>query len=340
MSEALFDIRSLKKYFPIKRGLFQKQAGSVLAVDDVSLVVKRGMVLGVVGESGCGKSTLARVMLDLIPATSGQIFFDGEDVLNANKRDKRKFRSRVNMVFQDPFSSLDPRMTVAKIVTEPMKAHKTLKGKEQLYRAVDLIEQCGLFADQIYRYPHQFSGGQRQRICIARALAAEPDFIVCDEAVSSLDVSIQAQVINLLLDLKDTHDLTYMFITHDLNVVRFISDEIVVMYLGQVVEKAPKEQLFENPLHPYTVALLNSVPEFDVDARKERIVLEGDVPSPSDPPPGCRFHTRCPSAQETCAGLAPELEAIGDGHYVRCHLTRPAGRMESEVRSQGSEYGG
>jgi oligopeptide/dipeptide ABC transporter ATP-binding protein len=212
-------------------------------------------------------------------------------------------------------------MTVAKIVTEPINAHKTLRGKDRIYRAVDLIEQCGLFADQIYRYPHQFSGGQRQRICIARALAAEPDFIACDEAVSSLDVSIQAQVINLLLDLKDSHNLTYMFITHDLNVVRFISDEIVVMYLGQVVEKAPKEKLFGNPRHPYTVALLNSIPEFGASAQKERHILEGDVPSPVDLPSGCRFHTRCPNVRPICSEQAPELKVFDDVHFARCHFS-------------------
>ena len=322
MSEALFEIRGLKKYFPqhSRSGIIKKLTGHVRAVDDVDLTIRRGMVLGVVGESGCGKSTLARVMLDLIPATSGEIIFDGHDIVTADSKKKREFRRRVNMVFQDPFNSLDPQMTVAQIVTEPIKAHKTLKGKEQLYRAVDMIEQCGLFADQIYRYPHQFSGGQRQRICIARALAAEPDFIVCDEAVSSLDVSIQAQVINLLLDLKDKHKLTYMFITHDLNVVRFISDEIVVMYLGQVVEKAPKDKLFENTRHPYTEALLASVPVFDDDSNKIRLVLEGDIPSPTNPPSGCRFHTRCPKAMPECSERVPELKVTDGDHYYRCHF--------------------
>jgi len=320
VNENLFEIKNLVKHFPVKRGMLQRTVGQVRAVDDVDITIKRGIVLGVVGESGCGKSTLARVVLDLIPATSGQIIFDGEDILKAKGSAKRKFRRRVNMVFQDPFNSLDPHMTVAKIVSEPMEAHGTLRGKDKLYRAVDLIEQCGLFADQIYRYPHQFSGGQRQRICIARALAAEPDFIVCDEAVSALDVSIQAQVVNLLLDLKDRHNLTYMFISHDLNVVRFISDEVVVMYLGQVVEKAPKDKLFENPLHPYTNALLNAIPVFDVDIQKERVVLEGDVPSPSNPPPGCRFHTRCPRVMDICKEKAPEIVNVDGEHYVRCHL--------------------
>jgi len=322
MSEALFEVRNLKKYFPqsTRQGFLKKTVNYVRAVDDVSLTIKRGMVLGVVGESGCGKSTLARVLLDLVPATSGEIIFDGEDILKADSKGKRKYRRRVNMVFQDPFNSLDPQMTVAQIVTEPIKAHKTLKGKDQIYRAVDLIEQCGLFANQIYRYPHQFSGGQRQRICIARALAAEPEFIVCDEAVSALDVSIQAQVINLLLDLKDAHNLTYMFITHDLNVVRFISDEIIVMYLGQIVEKAPKEKLFANPRHPYTEALLRSVPVLSTDEPVERIVLEGDIPSPTNPPSGCRFHTRCPNARPECSQVEPELRVFDGDHYSRCHF--------------------
>ena len=320
MSEVIFEIKDLEKRFPVKSGFFKKAKEYVRAVDGINLSIKRGMVIGVVGESGCGKTTLARVILDLIPATSGELVFDGVDILKADKTGKYAFRRRVSMVFQDPFNSIDPHMSVAQIVTEPIKAQKTLKGKDQLYRAVDLIEQCGLFADQIYRYPHQFSGGQRQRICIARALAAEPDFIVCDEPVSSLDVSTQAQVINLLLDLKDMHNLTYMFISHDLNVVRFISDEIVVMYLGQIVEKAPKEKIFVSTMHPYTIALLDSTPIFDLDARKERLVLEGELPSPSNPPSGCRFHTRCPRAQPVCSEIMPELEVFDDDHYVRCHM--------------------
>ena len=323
MNDNLFEIRGLQKHFPIKSGLLNRTTGHVKAVDGVDLDIKRGTVLGVVGESGCGKSTLARVILDLLPATGGSVRFDGQDLLKADKMTKKKLRRRMNMVFQDPFNSLDPHMTIADIVSEPMAAHKTLKTKkEMLYRSVDLIEQCGLFADQIYRYPHQFSGGQRQRICIARALAASPEFIVCDEAVSALDVSIQAQVVNLLLDLKDRHNLTYLFISHDLNIVRFISDEVAVMYLGQVVEKAPKEKLFGATTHPYSIALLNAAPSFDVDNKKERFLLEGDVPSPSNPPSGCRFHTRCPLAQPECREEAPALREISEGHFVRCHLAK------------------
>lgn len=320
-SPNLFEVTALKKYFPIRRGLLGRTVGNVRAVDDVSLTVKRGSVLGVVGESGCGKSTLARVVMDLIPATSGEILFDGINMLDADKTVKRQLRRRMNIVLQDPFGSLDPQMTIAQIVGEPMVAHKIETNKNnRLLKAIHLIEQCGLFADQIFRYPHQFSGGQRQRICIARALAAGPEFIACDEAVSALDVSIQAQVVNLLMDLKDAHNLTYMFISHDLNVVRFISDEVAVMYLGEVVEKAPKEKLFAAPRHPYTIALLESVPNFDIDNQVERTILEGDIPNPANPPPGCRFHTRCPHAKDICKQQAPAVKTIDDDHSVRCHF--------------------
>jgi len=321
-NENLFEVNALKKYFPIKSGTLVKRVKSaVRAVDNVDLNIKRGSVFGVVGESGCGKSTLARVLMDLIPASEGSIMFDGISMLDANKQIKRQLRRRMNIVFQDPFGSLDPTMTIAQIVTEPMVSHKTETNKKnRLLRAVHLIEQCGLFADQIFRYPHQFSGGQRQRICIARALAASPEFIACDEAVSALDVSIQAQIINLLLELKDRHNLTYMFISHDLNVVRFISDEVAVMYLGEVVEKAPKEQLFANPKHPYTIALLESVPNFDMTVKTERRILEGDVPNPANPPSGCRFHTRCPKARDECKTTPPKMVIGADGHGVKCHL--------------------
>jgi peptide/nickel transport system ATP-binding protein/oligopeptide transport system ATP-binding protein len=316
----LIEAIDLKKYFPMKSGGRKSHREFVRAVDGVDLSIARGSVVGIVGESGCGKSTLARLLLDLIPLTGGSLYFDGIDVVNANRATKKNLRRRMNMVFQDPFSSLDPRMTVARIVGEPMVAHKTVKNRrEMVERAIDLIEQCGLFPDQIYRYPHQFSGGQRQRICIARALAASPDFIICDEAVSALDVSIQAQVINLLMDLQEQHNLTYAFISHDLNVVRFISDEIIVMYLGQIVERAPKEELFEKPLHPYTIALQAAVPS--LDENKDAVVLEGDIPSPTAPPPGCRFHTRCPKATSECSNpdTAPSLKEITPGHFVRCH---------------------
>ena len=316
----LLDVRNLKKHFPIRQGLLQKTVGYVKAVDGISFTLERGKVLGIVGESGCGKSTAARVIMDLIPPSEGEVLFEGHDMYTKDRNVRRDLRRRMNIVFQDPFNSLNPRMTVAQLVGEPLLAHRLVHSRrDMVLRAVDLIESCGLFGDQIYRYPHQFSGGQRQRICIARALASEPDFIVCDEAVSALDVSIQAQIINLLCDLREQRGLTYIFISHDLNVVRFISDEVAVMYLGQIVEKAPKETLFSNPAHPYTVALLNSVPVFSADGKRDRIVLEGDIPSPSNPPPGCRFHTRCPEACEQCRTEAPQTREIAPGHTVCCH---------------------
>ena len=317
----LLDVRSLKKYFPIRQGLLQKTVGYVKAVDDVSFTLERGKVLGIVGESGCGKSTVARVIMDLIPASGGEIIFDGSDVCTMDRTARRELRRRMNIVFQDPYNSLNPRMTVAQLVGEPLLAHGLVRSRrDMVLHAVELIESCGLFSDQIYRYPHQFSGGQRQRICIARALAARPDFVVCDEAVSALDVSVQAQIINLLCDLKEQRGLTYIFISHDLNVVRFISDEVAVMYLGQIVEKAPKSELFSRPIHPYTQALLNSVPVFGKNAERERPVLEGDIPSPSNPPSGCRFHTRCPRACKQCSEQAPVMREIAPGHTVCCHL--------------------
>ena len=319
MSDVLLKAEHLKKYFPIKGGLLQRTTGYVHAVDDVSLEIRRGRVMGIVGESGCGKSTTARVMTNLIPPTSGTVTFDGEDLLTKNKAQAKKLRRQINMVFQDPFGSLDPRMTVAELVGEPMVAYHLVKSKKEMTeRAVELIEKCGLFADQINRYPHQFSGGQRQRICIARALAASPSFVVCDEAVSALDVSIQAQIINLLCDLKDEMGLTYLFISHDLSVVRFICDDVAVMYLGQIVEQSEKNELFDHPLHPYTRGLLDAAPVFDAEEQGERILLEGDIPSPSDPPKGCRFHTRCPYATERCAMETPELREVMPGHFVRC----------------------
>ena len=319
MSDVLLKAEHLKKYFPIKGGMLQRTIGHVHAVDDVSLEIRRGRVMGIVGESGCGKSTTARVMTNLIPPTAGTVTFDGEDLLTKDKALAKKLRRQINMVFQDPFGSLDPRMTVAELVGEPMVAYHLVKSKKEMTeRAVELIEKCGLFADQINRYPHQFSGGQRQRICIARALAANPSFVVCDEAVSALDVSIQAQIINLLCDLKEEMGLTYLFISHDLSVVRFICDDVAVMYLGQIVEQAEKNELFDRPLHPYTQGLLDAAPVFDAEEQKERILLEGDIPSPSNPPKGCRFHTRCPYATERCAMEEPELREVLPGHFVRC----------------------
>lgn len=322
MSENLIEVRDLVKHFPIKQGFLQRTIGAVRAVDGVTFDIKRGAVLGVVGESGCGKSTMARVLINLIPATSGNVLFDGQDMFTRERSVQKRLRRRTGLVFQDPFNSLNPRMTVAQLVGEPLASHGIIRNKaEREDKVVELIEDCGLFADQLYRYPHQFSGGQRQRICIARALAADPDFIVCDEAVSALDVSIQAQIINLLCDIKEERNLTYLFISHDLNVVRFISDEVAVMYLGQIVEKASKHELFDNPVHPYTIALLSAVPQFELDADEagESPILGGDIPSPSDPPSGCRFHTRCPHVMEICSRVEPQTREISPGHTAMCH---------------------
>ena len=319
MGGALVEASGVVRYFPIRQGLLQKITGYVRAVDGLGFSIARGKVLGVVGESGCGKSTLARLVTGLLPLTGGTVRFDGVDITSKEAAVRKNLRRRMNIVFQDPFSSLNPRLTVAELIGEPLVAHGIAKTKkERDCRAVYLLEQCGMFADQVYRYPHQFSGGQRQRICIARALAAGPEFIVCDEAVSALDVSIQAQIINLLMDLRESFDLTYMFITHDLDLVRFISDEIIVMYMGQIVESAPKDELFASPAHPYTKALLSAVPTFDKSKRQNRIVLEGDIPSPSNPPAGCRFHTRCAEATALCSEAEPAAREVSQGHVVCC----------------------
>ncbi|HBB28785.1 MAG TPA: peptide ABC transporter substrate-binding protein [Clostridiales bacterium] len=321
MSECLIEVKNLKKYFPIKAGVMKKTVGHVKAVDNVSLKIKEGKVLGVVGESGCGKSTLGRTMLKLLDPTQGEMLFEGKNVYKMNKRDLNHMRTKMQIIFQDPYSSLNPRLPVSEIVGEAMMQHKVVKNKSEMNeKVVDIIGKCGLFPEQARRYPHQFSGGQRQRICIARALALNPKFIVCDEAVSALDVSIQSQIINLLKDAQENYGLTYMFISHDLSVVKFISDDIAVMYLGQVVETGSKKQIFDNPLHPYTEALLSAVPSFDPSARnKKRIILQGDIPSPANPPSGCRFHTRCIHACEVCKNQVPEYKEIEPGHFTMCH---------------------
>ncbi len=321
MSECLIEVKNLKKYFPIKAGVMKKTVGHVKAVDNVSLKIKEGKVLGVVGESGCGKSTLGRTMLKLLDPTQGEMLFEGKNVYKMSKRELNHMRTKMQIIFQDPYSSLNPRLPVSEIVGEAMIQHKVAKNKNEMNeKVVDIIGKCGLFPEQARRYPHQFSGGQRQRICIARALALNPKFIVCDEAVSALDVSIQSQIINLLKDAQENYGLTYMFISHDLSVVKFISDDIAVMYLGQVVETGSKKQIFDNPLHPYTEALLSAVPSFDPSARnKKRIILQGDIPSPANPPSGCRFHTRCIHACEVCKNQVPEYKEIEPGHFTMCH---------------------
>jgi len=322
MSENMIEVTNLKKYFPIKSGFIKKTSGFVKAVDNISFTIKKGQVLGIVGESGCGKSTLGRTMLKLLNPTDGKVDFEGKNIYKMNKKELTNLRTKMQIIFQDPYSSLNPRLPVYEIVGEAMMQHNIAKNKmEMREKAVEIIGKCGLFPEQANRYPHQFSGGQRQRICIARALAVNPEFIVCDEAVSALDVSIQSQIINLLKDLQDDFGLTYLFISHDLSVVKFISDDVAVMYLGQIVEKGHKKQIFDNPLHPYTEALLSAVPSFDptIKQNKKRIILKGDIPSPANPPNGCRFHTRCSYSHEVCRENVPEYREIESGHFTMCH---------------------
>ncbi len=323
-ADNLISLRGLVVHFPVLRGLFRRrQVATVHAVDGVDLDVRRGETLGLVGESGCGKSTLGRAILQLVRPTAGQVRFDGTELTVLDDEELRPLRRRMQMVFQDPFSSLNPRMSVGETVAEPMLVHRlAATASESRERTAELFRIVGLNPDMLNRFPHEFSGGQRQRIGIARALAAEPDFIVCDEPVSALDVSIQAQIVNLLEELRDRLGLTYLFIAHDLAVVRHLSDRIAVMYLGQVVEIASKLNLYAAPLHPYTQALLSAVPVPDrkVEARRQRIVLQGEVPSPIDPPSGCRLHPRCARALPHCGVVAPALREQQQGHWVACHL--------------------
>jgi peptide/nickel transport system ATP-binding protein len=320
---SLLDVRGLQVHFPIKEGLlFDRTVGAVRAVDGIDLTIERGETLGLVGESGCGKTTAGRAILRLIKPTAGTIWFDGHDITSLKGERLRKLRRRMQMIFQDPFSSLDPRRNVADIVGEPLRAHELAKGAALDRRVRELLDLVGLPLDAGNRYPHEFSGGQRQRIGIARALAVDPDFIVADEPVSALDVSIQAQVVNLLEELQERLQLTYLVVAHDLAVVRHISDRVAVMYLGTIVEVAPSDDLYAHPLHPYTIALLSAIPIPDprVEDRRRRILLAGDLPSPADPPPGCRFHTRCPFRRPTrCHDEAPALRPLRDGHTVACH---------------------
>ena len=322
--DVLLRVLDLKMYFPITRGIIlQRQVGSIKAVDGISFDLMRGETLGLVGESGCGKSTTGRAILQLYAPTAGEVIFEGQDLTNINSGDLRRMRRRMQMIFQDPYASLNPRMTVGSIVGEPLEVHKIGGSRrEQQQRVQELLEIVGLNPYFINRYPHEFSGGQRQRIGVARALAVNPSFIVCDEPISALDVSIQAQVINLLEDLQSELGLTYLFIAHDLSVVRHISDRIAVMYLGKIVELADREELYENPLHPYTQALLSAVPIPDpqIEKKRQRIILEGDVPSPADPPTGCNFSTRCPQVMDICRQYEPSFPDVGDGHHVACFL--------------------
>ncbi|PMQ02276.1 MAG: peptide ABC transporter substrate-binding protein [Dictyoglomus sp. NZ13-RE01] len=320
----LLEVKNLKKYFPIKRGIiFSKHVGDVKAVDDVSFYIKKGETVGLVGESGCGKSTVARVIIRLLEPTDGKIIFEGQDIASIPQEDLRKLRKDMQIIFQDPYSALNPRMTVSEIIGEPLVVHKIVKNnKEKEKRVQELLELVGLAPYHANRYPHEFSGGQRQRIGIARALALNPKFIVADEPTSALDVSVRAQIINLMQDLQKEFGLTYLFISHDLSVIRHICDRILVMYLGKLVEISNNEDLYNNPLHPYTQALLSAVPipDPEVAQRRKRVILTGDVPSPVNPPSGCRFHPRCPYAMDICSKVEPTLKEVQPGHYTACHL--------------------
>ena len=320
--EVLVRVEGLKKHFPITRGaVFKRRIGSVRAVDGVSFEVYRGETLGLVGESGCGKSTTGRTILQLHRPTAGDVYFEDVNLAELKGRELNQMRRRMQMIFQDPYASLDPRMTVGTIVSEPLDIHGTHTGRERQERVQELLDLVGLNPYFVSRYPHEFSGGQRQRIGIARALALQPDFIICDEPISALDVSIQAQVVNLLEDLQEQFGLTYLFIAHDLSMVRHISDRVAVMYLGKIVELTDRDSLYENPLHPYTQALLSAVPIPDplVEERRQRVILEGDVPSPANPPRGCNFNTRCPVAMDICRQEDPEFKDVEDGHWVACY---------------------
>jgi len=320
---ALVQVIGLKKYFPITQGIvFQHKVADVKAVDGLDFSIQRGETLGLVGESGCGKSTTGRSILQLYRPTAGAVYFQGKDLVKLQGEELRKMRRNMQMIFQDPYASLNPRMTVGDIIGEPLEVHNIVKGKEKKERVQELLQIVGLNPYFVNRYPHEFSGGQRQRIGVARSLAVNPDFIVCDEPISALDVSIQAQIINLLEELQEKFHLTYLFIAHDLSVVRHISDRIAVMYLGKIVELTDRTSLYANPLHPYTKALLSAVPIPDpiVEEKRERIILVGDVPSPVNPPSGCRFHTRCPLAIDICKRVDPEFRDVGGSHFVACHV--------------------
>lgn len=318
--EALLEVRHLRKSFPIKKSITGKVLQELVAVDDVSFILKPGETLGIVGESGCGKTTMGRTILKLHPSNGGQIIFDGQDITNYKSSQMREIRKKMQIIFQDPYSSLPPRSTVGGILSEPVKVHKIVPKNEIKDYVLDLMDKCGLRDYYYERYPHEFSGGQRQRICIARALSVNPKLVICDEPVSALDVSIQAQIINLLKSLQESMGLTYLFISHDLSVVKFISDKIGVMYLGSMVEFGAKKDIFSNPLHPYTKALFSAIPHPNPDIKMNRMVLTGDIPSPANPPKGCRFHTRCPYAKEICKHVTPEYKEYEAGHFAACHL--------------------
>ena len=331
MSTNVLEVRNLCKYFPIKAGLFSHVVGYVHAVENVSFTLKRGTTMGLVGESGCGKTTVGKTLLNLTPKTSGEVIFNGSVHLDKmSARELRAFRPKIQIIFQDPYASLSPRLPVGEIIGEAVREHHIVPDNELDAYVSRIMKSCGLFDYQKDRYPHEFSGGQRQRICIARAIALNPDFIVCDEPVSALDVSIQAQIINLLEDLQKEYNLTYLFISHDLSVVQHISDTVGVMYLGNMVEYADKTEIFANPLHPYTRALFSAIPVPDPTVKMNRIILEGSIPSPANPPSGCKFHTRCKECRGVCSQKAPKVMDMGNGHTVACHMYDPESGYDKE----------
>ena len=319
-NQVLLETKDLRKYFSGKKGLFNLNPAVVKAVDDINLTIHKGETLGLVGESGCGKSTLGRTILKLIPMTSGQVIYNGEDIAAYDKKQMWEMRKRMQIIFQDPYSSLNPRMTVYDLVSAPLEVYGIGSAAERKEMVISILNDVGLDKQYLNRFPHEFSGGQRQRIGIARALILNPEFVVCDEAVSALDVSVRAQVLNLMKKMQQKRNLTYLFISHDLSVVRHVSDRVAVMYLGSVVEIADKQDLYGAPLHPYTRALLSAIPIPDANRKRNRIILEGDVPSAYNPPSGCKFHTRCPYATDRCRDEVPALRDMGDGHGVACHF--------------------
>ena len=328
--KVILSVQHLKKYFPIRRGVFRREVGKVKAVDDISFEVYAGETLGVVGESGCGKTTTGRTIIRLYEATDGEISFNGTDLTEIKGKQLRQMRQKIQMIFQDPYASLNPRMSVQSIVSEPLEIYNTVPRKERKERVGELMQMVGLNPVLMNRYPHEFSGGQRQRIGLARSIALMPELIICDEPISALDVSIQAQVVNLLEELQERLDLTYIFIAHDLSMVRHISKRVAVMYLGKIVELTDRNSLYDNPLHPYTQALLSAIPVPDpfVEEKRQRILLEGDLPSPANPPKGCNFNTRCPVAYEDCYQEEPAYLEIESGHYCACHRVKPEPEVE------------